>query len=261
MILPSIFLSHGAPTLPLTDTPARAFLSRLGRSLGRPKAILVISAHWESDGPEVSAVARNETIHDFHGFPRELYEISYPAPGAPSLAAGIADLLRAADLGCRIDNCRGLDHGAWVPLMLMYPAADIPVLQLSIQPHLGPAHHLRLGRAIAKLRDAGLLVIGSGSLTHDLSEFRGQDPNAPTSGWVDGFADWIGDALAASRIDDLLSYRRLAPFAAKNHPSEEHLLPLFVALGAAGEDWHAERLHASTTYGILRMDVVAFAAM
>jgi 4,5-DOPA dioxygenase extradiol len=245
MMLPSLFLSHGAPTLPLTDTPARAFLSRLGRSIGRPKAILVISAHWESDGPEVSAVARNETIHDFHGFPRELYEISYPAPGAPSLASGIADLLRAADLGCLIDNRHGLDHGAWVPLMLMYPAADIPVLQLSIQPHLGPAHHLRLGRVLAKLRDAGLLVIGSGSLTHDLSEFRGQDPNAPAPDWVNGFADWIGDALATSRIDDLLGYRRLAPFAVKNHPSEEHLLPLFAALGAAGEDWRAERLHAS----------------
>jgi 4,5-DOPA dioxygenase extradiol len=260
MVFPSLFLSHGAPTLPLTDTPARAFLSRLGRTLGRPKAIVVISAHWETDSPEVSAVARNETIHDFHGFPRQLYELSYPAPGAPSLAAEIAELLHEADLACRIDDRRGLDHGAWVPLLLMYPAADIPVLQVSIQPHLGPAHHLRLGRALARLRGRGVLIIGSGSLTHDLSEFRGQDPNAPSCDWADGFADWMGAALAASRTDDLLAYRRLAPRAVKNHPSEEHLLPLFTALGAAGADWRAERLHTSTTYGILRMDVVAFAA-
>jgi 4,5-DOPA dioxygenase extradiol len=155
MTLPSLFLSHGAPTLPLTDTPARAFLGRLGSTLGQPKAIVVVSAHWETDGPEVSAVARNETIHDFHGFPRQLYELSYPAPGAPSLADEIAELLHEADLACRVDNRRGLDHGAWVPLLLMYPAADIPVLQVSIQPHLGPAHHLRLGRALARLRGEG----------------------------------------------------------------------------------------------------------
>jgi 4,5-DOPA dioxygenase extradiol len=258
MMLPSLFLSHGAPTLPLSDTPARNFLSGLGGQLPRPKAILVISAHWETESPVVSAVERNDTIYDFRGFPRPLYEITYPAPGAPSLALQVAELLRASGLSCGIDRVRGLDHGAWVPLLLMYPQANIPVLQLSIQPHLGPAHHLHLGRALERLCGEGVLIIGSGSLTHDLSEFRGQALDAPAPDWVSRFADWFGEKLDAAKTDDLVDYRRQAPFAVKNHPSDEHLLPLYAALGAAGSSWRAERLHASATYGILRMDVYAF---
>jgi 4,5-DOPA dioxygenase extradiol len=258
MTLPSLFLSHGAPTLPLTDTPARAFLSQLGHELPRPKAILVASAHWETERPAVNAVAWNETIHDFYGFPRALYELRYPAPGAPDLARDIAARLQAAGLPCDIDTQRGLDHGAWVPLSLIYPAADIPVLQLSVQTHLGPVHHLRLGRALAPLRDDGVLIVGSGSFTHDLSEFRGHGPNDPAPDWVNGFADWFDTALTEERFADLVNYRRLAPFAAKNHPSEEHLLPLYVALGAGGEQPHAQRLHASATYSVIRMDVYAF---
>jgi 4,5-DOPA dioxygenase extradiol len=259
-MLPSLFLSHGAPTLPLTDTPARAFLSQLGGLFARPKAILVISAHWETAKPVVSAVDRNETIHDFFGFPHALYDMRYPALGAPPVAAEVADLVRTSGLTCAIDERRGLDHGAWVPLMLMYPAADIPVLQLSIQPHLGPSHHLRLGRALERLRGEGVLIVGSGSMTHDLSEFRGHGTNDPAPDWVNGFADWFDEALRAASTEDLLDYRRRAPFAVKNHPSEEHLLPLFAALGAAGPGFGAERLHASSTYGILRMDVYAFSA-
>ena len=260
MTMPSLFLSHGAPTLPLTDTPARAFLQQLGHTLERPKAILVISAHWETAQPMVSAVDRNETIHDFGGFPQALYDMRYPAPGSPSVAARVTDLLRASGLDCKIDRRRGLDHGAWVPLLLMYPQADIPVLQLSVQPHLGPAHHLRVGRALAPLRQEGVLIIGSGSFTHDLSEFRGHGPNDPAPEWVNSFADWFHVALTKSQTDDLLNYRRQAPFATKNHPTEEHLLPLYVAMGAAGENARAERLHASSTYSVLRMDVYAFQA-
>jgi len=258
MMLPSLFLSHGAPTLPLTDTPARSFLSGLGGRLPGPKAILAISAHWETESPVVSAVDRNDTIHDFYGFPRPLYELTYPAPGAPSLAQEVAELVRGSGLSCGIDKARGLDHGAWVPLLLMYPEARIPVLQLSIQPHLGPAHHLRLGRALQRLRGEGVLILGSGSLTHDLSEFRGQGLDAPAPDWVSRFADWFSEKFEARLAEDLIDYRRQAPFAAKNHPSDEHLLPLFAALGAAGTSWRAERLHASATYGILRMDVYAF---
>jgi 4,5-DOPA dioxygenase extradiol len=258
MTMPSLFLSHGAPTLPLTDTPARAFLQQLGGEIARPSAILVISAHWETAVPTVSAVERNETIHDFGGFPRALYEMRYPAPGSPSVAARVADLLRARDLDCKIDRSRGLDHGAWVPLRLMYPHADIPVLQLSLQSHLGPGHHLLVGRALAPLRQEGVLIIGSGSFTHDLSEVGGHGPNDPAPDWVDGFAEWFHAALTGNETDALLDYRRRAPFAAKNHPTEEHLLPLFAALGAAGENAEAERLHASATYSVLRMDVYAF---
>jgi len=258
MTMPSLFLSHGAPTLPLADTPARSFLMQIGGTLPRPTAILVVSAHWESERPAVNAVDWNETIHDFYGFPRPLYDMRYPAPGSPRLAARIAGLLGAAGFAPTIDRGRGLDHGAWVPLLLMYPQADVPVLQLSVQPHLGPAHHLRIGRALAPLREEGVLIVASGSFTHDLSEFRGHSPNDPAPAWVNDFADWFDTALAQHREADLVGYRRLAPFAAKNHPTEEHLLPLWVALGAAGENARVERLHASATYGVLRMDVYAF---
>jgi 4,5-DOPA dioxygenase extradiol len=258
--MPSLFLSHGAPTLPLTDTPARAFLQQLGGELPRPNAILVVSAHWDTAAPTVNAVERNGTIHDFSGFPRALYELEYPAAGSPSIAAKVSDLLRAAGINCKTDGRRGLDHGAWVPLLLMYPQADIPVVQLSIQPHLGTEHHLAMGRALAPLREEGVLIIGSGSMTHDLSEFRGHGPNDPAPDWVNSFANWTHQSLMTGATDDLLNYRDLAPFAAKNHPTEEHFLPLYSALGAAGVQPRAERLHASSTYSILRMDVYSFEA-
>lgn len=258
MTMPSLFLSHGAPTLPLTETPARTFLREAGALLPRPRAILIVSAHWETAAPMVNAVTSNETIHDFYGFPRALYDLRYPAPGAPALASRVVELLRADGLACGIDGTRGLDHGAWVPLLLMYPQADIPVAQLSVQPRLGPAHALRVGRAIAKLREEGVLIIGSGSFTHDLSEFRGHAVNDAAPEWVNSFADWFDERLREQRLVDLLDYRRQAPFATKNHPTEEHLLPLYTAMGAAGEHPRATRLHASATYSIIRMDVYAF---
>ena len=180
--------------------------------------------------------------------------------GSPTFAARIVERLRTSGFDCNIDKRRGLDHGAWVPLLLMYPRADIPVLQLSVQPHLGPEHHMRIGRALAPLRDEGVLIIGSGSFTHDLSEFRAHNPNDPAPDWVNSFADWFDATLTKGQTNNLLNCRRLAPFATKNHPTEEHLLPLYAALGAAGENAHAERLHASSTYSVLRMDVYAFRA-
>jgi 4,5-DOPA dioxygenase extradiol len=255
---PAIFVSHGAPSLPLQDTPARAFLEALGPALPRPKAILVISAHWETDEPTLNAVAVNETIHDFYGFPQALYDMRYPAPGSAALAEHTAQLLRAAGFSPAIDTVRGLDHGAWVPLLLMFPAADIPVVQLSVQPHKGIDHHLRLGQAVAALRDEGVLVIGSGAFTHNLRELDRRGPAAPESEWSQAFADWMTTALDDNRIEDLVRYRQLAPSAARAHPTEEHLLPLYVALGAGGPDAHAQRLHASAEFGSLRMDAFAF---
>ena len=201
MISP-IFVSHGSPTLIFDDVPARDFLRGLGASLPRPKAILVVSAHWETNIPAVNAVAVNETIHDFGGFPQILFDQRYPAPGDPALAAQIAALIRDAGLPAGIDTARGLDHGAWVPLKLMYPENDIPVLQLSVQTHLGPAHHLRLGQALRSLADEGVLILGSGSFTHDLRsvDWRG---NNVAPDWVTDFADWVNAALAEERIEDL----------------------------------------------------------
>ncbi len=257
-MLPSLFLSHGSPMVALTRDPAHDFLAGLGAALGRPRAILVASAHWETAVPMVNAVARNRTIHDFGGFPRALYELRYEAPGDPVLAEQVADLLGSAGLQAGIDRARGLDHGAWVPLLLAYPQADVPVLQISVQSHLGPAHHFEVGRALAPLRAQGVLVIGSGSFTHDLSRFRGQEADAPEAPDVAAFSAWMEAALLAGRRCELLTYRHKAPFAAAQHPTEEHLLPLFVAMGAAGAESRAERLHASVSYGMLRMDAYAF---
>jgi 4,5-DOPA dioxygenase extradiol len=257
-MLPTLFLSHGAPTLPLSHAPATDFLHHLGATMPRPKAILVASAHWETARPEVTSVARNDTIHDFYGFPRPLYELRYPAPGDPVLAAHVQALLTEAGLPGTLDTTRGLDHGAWVPLLLAYPEADIPVLQLSLQTRLGPAHHLRLGAALAALRAEDVLVVGSGSWTHDLRRFRGQAEDAPDQPDVTQFANWMDQAVREGRVEDLLDYRRRAPHAADNHPTEEHLLPLYVALGAAGPTATAERLHSSGMFSMLRMDAYAF---
>lgn len=259
-MLPALFVSHGAPTFPLTDAPARVFLEGLAEHLPeRPRAILAVSAHWETSQPAVTRSATNSTIHDFSGFPAELYTIRYPAPGAPWLADRVAELLAEAGLPVSKNDTRGLDHGAWVPLRLVYPEADVPVVQLSVQSDLGPDYHLRLGRLLAPLRSEGVLIVASGSFTHDLGSFGEyyHAVHAPAPAWVGSFAEWMAEALEAQRIDDLLDYRKLAPEARRNHPTEEHLLPLFVALGA-GEVGETRHLHASTTHGVLRMDAFAF---
>lgn len=259
-MLPSLFISHGAPTLTLTDTPAREFLTGLGTTLpARPKGILVVSAHWETDAPTVNDVAVNQTIHDFQGFPAELYRLRYPAPGSKPLAGDVAAMLEANGFKVGIDRQRGLDHGAWVPLRLSFPDADIPVVQLSVQSGEDAAYHFRLGLALAPLRRCGVLVIGSGGFTHDLASFRAYIDalDAPTPDWVTAFADWMDLALVQDRREDLLDYRRLAPGAVRNHRTEEHLLPLFVAMGAGGSG-RTQRLHSSATYGVLRMDAYSF---
>jgi 4,5-DOPA dioxygenase extradiol len=257
--LPTIFLSHGSPMLALQDSPARRFLQGLGPLLGRPKAIVMVSAHWETaGGPAVSLAQRPDTIHDFGGFPRALFEMRYPAPGAPEAAERAVGLLEAAGIPAGRNPQRGLDHGAWVPLTLMYPDADIPVAQLSLVRGASPADHERFGLALAALRHEGVLVVGSGSLTHNLYEFRGQGVDAPVPHWVSGFEAWMKARLESSDRTSLLDYRHAAPFAAENHPTEEHLLPLFVAMGAGGSGARATQLHASVEHGVLAMDAYAF---
>jgi 4,5-DOPA dioxygenase extradiol len=257
-MLPALFISHGSPMLALTDSPARDFLRGLGREIGRPEAILVASAHWETAVPTLNSVARNATIHDFYGFPPALFAMRYEPPGAPALAAKAGGLLTAAGLGSAVDPARGLDHGAWVPLTLMYPEADIPVVQVGIQSHLGPAHSLRVGQALAALRAENVLVIGSGSFTHNLSRLQRGAVDGPQPPDVVAFADWFDAAITTGKTDDLLEYRTLAPYAAQQHPTEEHLLPLYVALGAGGDATVPERLHSSAMYSSLRMDAYAF---
>lgn len=257
--LPTLFISHGSPMLAIDDSPARRFLLTLGKTLPRPNAIVVVSAHWESTGaPAVGLAPQPETIHDFGGFPAELFAIQYPAPGAPAVAERAAELLQQAGFSVMRNADRGLDHGAWVPLRLMYPDADIPVTQVSVLAGATPAEHEKMGKALAALRDEGVLIIGSGSLTHNLYEFRGRAIDAPAPSWVSDFGAWMMARLLANERESLLDYRRQAPSAERNHPTEEHLLPLFVARGAAGENAKAERVHASYEYGVLAMDVYAF---
>lgn len=254
-MLPTLFVSHGAPTLPFDDVPARDFLRRLGEELERPRAILAVSAHWDTQAPITNAVASNDTIHDFHGFPSPLYDLRYAAPGDALLARAVSGLL--SGLGAQLDTRRGLDHGAWVPLMLMYPKAEIPVVQLSVQSGKGAAHHLVLGRALAGLRQDNVLVLGSGGFVHNLSQLA--PPGSPEPQWSKDFASWMHDRLMAGDEAALADYRSRAPSSAMAHPTEEHLMPLLVAYGAGGEDTKATRLHSSATFGPLRMDAYSFA--
>jgi 4,5-DOPA dioxygenase extradiol len=259
--LPVLFVSHGSPMLALDDSPARRFLLELGKAMPKPQAILMISAHWETTGgPAVSLAATPETIHDFGGFPQALFDIQYPAPGAPEMAVQAAKLMADAGFQVKQSLARGLDHGAWVPLSLMYPAADIPVAQVSLMRGAGAAEHMRLGAALQPLRELGVLIIGSGSLTHNLAEVWGNAQEAPPPAWVMQFEDWLAGNLEQGDIQALLDYRKRAPFAARNHPSEEHLLPLFVALGAGGAT-AAKRIHRSHTYGVLAMDAYCFGSV
>jgi 4,5-DOPA dioxygenase extradiol len=256
--LPALFISHGAPTLPLEDSAARHFIEGLGRELPKPRAILAVSAHWETAQPTVSTAERPETIHDFSGFPQALYRLQYPAPGAPDLARRVVELLDAKGIATRTDEKRGLDHGAWTPLILMYPDAEIPVTQLSIQPHEGPEHHWRIGEALRPLRDEGVLVVASGSATHNLREFRANARESEPASWALAFGEWLADTLEHGRADELLSYRERAPEAVRNHPTDEHLLPVFVAAGAATPGAPAKRIHSSYAYRVIGMDAYRF---
>lgn len=254
MMMPVLFLSHGAPTLPLEPGATGALWQQLGVRLPKPSAILVVSAHWETPVPTISRAEQPETIHDFSGFPEALYHLQYPVPGAPQTAEEAARLLMLAGIPARLDATRGLDHGAWVPLSLMFPRADIPVTQLSLQPEQYPAWHLALGRALRPLREQGVLIIGSGSITHNLRAIFRHPQGEPAPAWVTEFIDWMSDKIQAGDLDALCAYRTLAPHAVQNHPTDEHLLPLFVALGAASAADEARHLNRVMTLGMLAMD-------
>ncbi len=244
----------------IEPSPARNFLAGLGATLARPDAILMISAHFDEPVLTLTGSSKPPTIHDFGGFPDILYQQRYPAPGAPELAEDIAEMVRGAGHEVRIDPTRGLDHGAWVPLMLLFPAADIPVLQLSIDSRRTPDWHVGLGAALRPLRDRNILIIGSGSMTHNLRAFFTERPaiDARPPPWVEGFADWIDARLTACDAAAVTDLMARAPDALRNHPTPDHILPLHVAMGAGGVPLHARQLHRSTTYGVLAMDAYAF---
>ncbi len=254
-MLPSLFISHGSPMLALQPGASGPALERLAGALPRPKAIVVMSAHWESHELLVSSSPAPETWHDFGGFPRELFAVQYPAPGNPALARQIVELLAADGLQARLDNQRPFDHGTWVPLSLMYPAADIPVVQVSLPSHMGPALQTRIGQALASLRTEGVLLIGSGSITHNLGELDWRAGPESIEPWAREFRDWVVDKLSTQDEAALHDYRQQAPYAVRSHPSDEHLLPLYFARGAGGQFSVA---HQGFTLGALGMDIYRF---
>ncbi len=256
--LPILFLSHGSPMHAIQPGAVREVWEGIARDLPRPKAILIASAHWETDVPALTGAPTPETIHDFYGFPKPLYEIQYPAKGSPELASRSVELLKKSGLKAKEDSARGLDHGAWSPLLHMYPEAKIPVVQIAVQTGLGPRHHVELGRALAPLAREGVLVIGSGHMTHNLRDrVRDENANGPAP-YAREFQAWVKERIDAHDIDSLVNYRELNPHGVRAHPTDEHFLPLFFALGAAGKDYKPERLFDAIEMGALAMDAYRF---
>jgi 4,5-DOPA dioxygenase extradiol len=254
-MFPSLYISHGSPMLALEPGASGPALARLAAQMPKPRAIVIVSAHWESNELLVSGNPQPETWHDFGGFPKALFEVQYPAPGDPQLAAEVVELLKAAELPARIDAKRPFDHGVWVPLSLMYPQADIPVVQVSLPTRGGPALQTRVGHALASLREHGVLLIGSGSITHNLRELDWHAGPESVEPWAKTFRDWMIEKLAANDEAALHDYRQQAPNAVRNHPSDEHLLPLYFARSAGGAFSIA---HQGFTMGALGMDIYRF---
>lgn len=255
--LPSLFLSHGSPMMALEDSPTARFLDQLGTSLPIPRAIVVASAHFMAASPTVTATPDPETIHDFGGFPQPLYEVEYPAHGAPALAAKVTQLLSGAGFQPRTDDRLGIDHGTWVPLRRMYPQAQIPVVALSVNPAQTAEWHYRLGLALSPLRKEGVLLIGSGGFSHNLRELDWGHADSPAYPWVQAFTEAMRGKLLAGDVAGVLDWQSL-PEAKRNHPTTEHLYPLHFALGAGGAGAQATQLHQAVQMGGMAMDAFAF---
>lgn len=259
MNTPAIFVSHGAPTFALEPGRAGPLLHDIGRrvlALSGLRAVLVVSPHWRTRGLRISASARPETIHDFGGFPAPLYALQYPVAGEPAVAREVAALLAQSGLPAHLVDEQGLDHGAWVPLLHMLPDAPLPVLQLSLPIELRPADALALGRALAPLRDHGVLIVGSGSLTHNLYEFRQSETEAPED-YVREFVQWARHAALAHDEAALVEFRG-APHSRRAHPSDDHYLPLLIAAGASGAGEAVEVIDGGVSYGVLSMEGYVF---
>jgi 4,5-DOPA dioxygenase extradiol len=252
--IPPIFISHGSPMLMLQPGRAGPAWQALAQTLPRPRAILAVSAHWNTRLPAVSAAAQPETIHDFSGFPAPLYRLTYPAPGSPELAAEVAALVP----GIAIDRQRGLDHGAWSPLRTLYPDADIPVIQLAVMPQASAEAHYRLGQQLQALPGDGVLILASGGLTHNLGDVVFDAGDGAALPYAMEFRDWFVATLENNDLPALLDWRRRAPHAARAHPSPEHLLPLFVALGAAGANAAVRIAHRDYQLAALSLDAFVF---
>ncbi len=252
-MMPVLFISHGPPTILLMDTPVVDFLKRLGEQTPSPSAIICISAHWEAVKPTFSSGARNGIIHDFGG-PPQLFDQTYSALGSPELAHEAIDLLTAAGINAEENPKRDLDHGAWVPLKLMFPKADIPIVQLSIQTDKDTSHHFELGKALRPLRQKGVLIIGSGGAVHNLYDIHGHKIDDAPVAYAAAFDRWLREKLIFGQVDELIDYQKCGPEPEQSHPfPAEHFLPLFVSLGASLPEEKATLIHQGFMYGTLSM--------
>lgn len=256
--LPSLFVSHGAPTFALEPGQAGPALTALGRELPRPDAVLAVSPHWTTPRPRVGVTVQPQTIHDFGGFGATLYRIEYPAPGHPQLARRALEALDAAGWPAAADDQRGLDHGTWVPMRYLYPRADVPVFQVSLPSRLDAASAWAFGAALAPLADEGVLIVGSGSLTHNLADFMGH--HGADLPYVTEFSGWVREAVADGDGARLRRTLVDAPHAARAHPSAEHFWPLLVAAGAAPAGARWDVVDGGVAHGMLAMDAVVFGA-
>jgi 4,5-DOPA dioxygenase extradiol len=249
---PLFFISHGAPTFAIEPGKLGPQLKALGAQLQGVRAVLVVSPHWQTRGVGVSSTAAPETMYDFGGFPSALYDLQYPAPGAPDVATQTAKLLTDAGYATAIDKFRGLDHGAWVPLFHLLPEAQIPVFQVSMPYDLNTEQAVQLGRTLAPLRTQGVLIVASGSMTHNLGEFR--RGVAAGDHYVEEFSNWVKTAVLAHAVQPVIRYRSEAPHAERAHPTEDHFLPLLVALGAQVEGDRVQLIDGGIEHGMLSMD-------
>jgi len=256
--MPTIFVSHGAPTLAIDPGHTGPMLHHLMESLPTPRAIVVISAHFESPGTHLlTANPSPATVYDFGGFDNRLYEIQYPAPGSPTLAQNICAHLHNAGFNSGIDSQRGLDHGAWVPLLYMRPEANIPIIQLSLNSRAGPSEHFRLGQSLQWLRHDGVLIMGSGGLTHNLRRIFARSPTDDPDASVEPFVQFLFDNLSNRNFENIIRYDH-HPLGLEHHPTPEHLMPLMVVAGASIDSDRWQRHAGGVTYGLLSMD--AFSA-
>ncbi|TCZ78455.1 dioxygenase [Paenibacillus albiflavus] len=253
----SMFVAHGSPMLAVEDTAYTRYLEQLyGTKADKPEAIVIFSAHWESGVQLVSTGEQHEMIYDFYGFPDELYQIQYPAKGNPALAEEILQLFANEGIMAQGDSKRGLDHGAWSPLVKMFPKADIPVVALSVNPRLTAEEHYRIGKALAPLRERNVLIIGSGGTVHNLRRVN-WGAKQPDS-WAIAFDEWLSETLETWNTSALFEYEEQAPYAREAVPTTEHFVPIILAMGAADQGGQAQKLHQSYQYGSLSLCVWRF---
>lgn len=254
--LPSLFLAHGAPDLPVSDHIAGRFLNGLSAQIERPSSILVVSAHWEAATATIGTKNSPDTVYDFAGFSPELYRLKYPTVSDSKLGCRVVELLKNAGFKTNSDPKRGYDHGVWVPLSMVFPEADIPVTQLSLIRRDSPRTHFELGKALAPLREEGVLIIGSGAIVHNL-RYLAQEGTSPMP-WASDFQDWFKQKINARALNELLDIPNAPTSARFAHPTLEHLMPVFVAMGAGWNGGENELLHESYSYGSISMASYAF---